>query len=103
VRKGPFQAGASANFNGKILYRHCRKPVYTPSDWDPAVADRSSDLPMARLVLEFIYGYQGQENTGQNLFYTAEGKLVRWACCREPADAALATQANNPELLLPVL
>lgn len=59
VRKGPFTAGANANFHGKILYRYCRKPVYTPSNWDPALADRSSDLPMARLVLEFVYGYNG--------------------------------------------
>ncbi len=59
VRKGAFQAGGNANFHGKIKYAKCRKPVYTPSDWDPALADRSADLPMARLVLEFIYGYNG--------------------------------------------
>lgn len=60
VRKGPFVAGQNSNFHGKILYKQCRKPVYTPSDWDPALADRSSDLPAARLVLEFVYGYQGE-------------------------------------------
>ncbi|KAJ9506292.1 hypothetical protein QJQ45_013870, partial [Haematococcus lacustris] len=76
TRKGAFTAGSSAQFNGKILYRHCRKPVYTPSDWDPGLAERSSDLPSARLVLDFVYGYQGKENTSQNLFYTSEGKLV---------------------------
>jgi hypothetical protein len=59
VRKGAFVAGQGGNFHGKILYRYCRKPVYTPSDWDPSLADRSAELPDARLVLEFIYGYQG--------------------------------------------
>jgi len=59
VRKGPFQAGSSSNFHGKILYSKCRKPVYTPSDWDPALAERSADLPDARLVLHHVYGYQG--------------------------------------------
>ena len=59
VRKGAFEAGQNANFSGKVLYRQCRKPVYTPSDWDPRLADRSAELPNARLVLDFVYGYQG--------------------------------------------
>ena len=58
-RKGAFQAGERANFNGKIKYRHCKKPVYTPADWDPRLADRSAELPNARLMLDFVYGYQG--------------------------------------------
>eukprot|EP00798_Chlamydomonas_sp_ICE-L_P030392 gene30392-35400_t len=58
MRKGAFQAGQSANFNGKVLYKPCRTGVYTPSDWDPSLAERSSELPDARLVLEFVYGYQ---------------------------------------------
>lgn len=57
ARKGAFAAGGSAQFNGKILYPPCRKPVFTPSHWDPAVAERSAELPDARLVLEFVYGY----------------------------------------------
>ena len=76
TKKGAFQPGQSAHFNGKILYKPCRKPVYTPSDWDPSLAERSSELPNARLVLDFIYGYQGKSNTAQNLFYTSEGKCV---------------------------
>ena len=59
VRKGAFQAGQSAHFQGKILYEKCRKPVYTPTNWDPTLADRSAELPNARLVLEWVYGYQG--------------------------------------------
>ena len=60
VRKGAFEAGQSAHFNGKIQYKQCRKPVYTPSDWDPALAERSAELPDARLILDFVYGYQGR-------------------------------------------
>lgn len=59
MRKGAFIAGQSGNFNGKIIYEECRKPVYTPSNWDPSLVDRSAELPDARLALEFIYGYAG--------------------------------------------
>ena len=60
VRKGAFIAGQSANFQGKIIYEECRKPVYTPSNWDPALAARSATLPDARLMLEFVYGFAGE-------------------------------------------
>ena len=59
MRKGAFVAGHSAAFAGKIIYPQCRKAVWTPSDWDPSLAERSSELPAARLVLEYIYGYGG--------------------------------------------
>lgn len=59
VRKGAFIPGQSANFRGKIIYEECRKPVWTPSDWDPRLAERSAELPDARLQLEFVYGYTG--------------------------------------------
>lgn len=59
VRKGAFQPGQSANFTGKIIYEECRKPVWTPSNWDPKLAERSAELPDARLGLEFAYGYAG--------------------------------------------
>lgn len=39
------------------------------------LAERSAELPNARLVLEFVYGYQGKDNTSQNLFYTSEKKV----------------------------
>jgi microtubule-associated protein-like 6 len=44
---------------GKIQYRECKKGVWPPSDWDPALAARSSQLPDSRLTLEFVYGYDG--------------------------------------------
>lgn len=59
VRKGAFQPGQSANFNGKIIYEECRKPVWTPSNWDPKLAERSAELPDVRLQLEFAYGHAG--------------------------------------------
>jgi hypothetical protein len=59
VRKGAFMPGQSANFRGKIIYEECRKPVWTPSNWDPRLAERSAELPDVRLQLEFVYGYTG--------------------------------------------
>jgi hypothetical protein len=44
---------------GKILYPECKKGVWPPSDWQPALAERSARLPSARLHLEFVYGYDG--------------------------------------------
>jgi microtubule-associated protein-like 6 len=52
--------GQSANFRGKIIYEECRKPVWTPSNWDPRLAERSAELPDVRLQLEFVYGYTGR-------------------------------------------
>ena len=60
VRKGAFIAGQATSFTGKIIYPECRKPVFTPSGWDPALVERSSELPNARLVLEHVYGYAGE-------------------------------------------
>uniref|UniRef100_A0A383VWQ6 EML-like second beta-propeller domain-containing protein n=1 Tax=Tetradesmus obliquus TaxID=3088 RepID=A0A383VWQ6_TETOB len=76
VRKGAFMPGQSANFRGKIIYEECRKPVWTPSDWDPRLAERSAELPDARLQLEFVYGYTGAQSTGQCLFYNCQGQVV---------------------------
>jgi len=80
VRKGAFQAGYSSNFHGKIIYSKCRKPVYTPSDWDPALAERSADLPDARLVLQYIYGYQGE---GRALLRVWTPTALHWCCVGE--------------------
>lgn len=44
---------------GKILYPQCKKGVWPPNDWDPALAERSAQLPDARLQLEWVYGYDG--------------------------------------------
>jgi microtubule-associated protein-like 6 len=63
VRKGAFMPGQSANFRGKIIYEECRKPVWTPSNWDPCLAERSAELPDVRLQLEFVYGYTGGPNS----------------------------------------
>jgi len=59
VRHHPFADVKEANFLGKIKYRPCAKAVYTPSDWSPALAARSSQVPEHSLGLEFVYGYEG--------------------------------------------
>jgi len=41
-------------------YRECRKGVYAPSDFDIALADRSTLEPDVELQLEFVYGYDGR-------------------------------------------
>lgn len=48
-QKGPYKAGKDASFKGKILYRHCHKPVFPPSAWDGSAAARSSKKPKAGL------------------------------------------------------
>lgn len=61
TRKGAFTVDGRADFHGKIIYKECKSGVFPPSGWDgPAVAARSSDLPDARLVLDFVYGYAGE-------------------------------------------
>jgi len=77
IRKGAFVKGQMAGFDGKILYRQCKKGVFTPSGWDARRAiEASSAPPEAELDLEFVYGYSGLTNTAPNLFYTASGAVV---------------------------
>lgn len=58
------------DFRKKIIYPKCRKGVYAPSDFDVALADRSTMEPDAALELEFVYGYDGVTNNAPNLFFT---------------------------------
>ncbi|GIL71076.1 hypothetical protein Vretimale_17844 [Volvox reticuliferus] len=77
IRHGPFKDVMAANFHGKIKDKRCRKPLYTPTNWDPQVdGARSAELPNKRLVLNFVYGYNGKDATSQNLFYNAAGQVV---------------------------
>ena len=59
VQKGAYQMGRPATHTGKIQYPQCRKGVWPPSDWDPALAVRSSQLPKVHLELDFVHGYDG--------------------------------------------
>ena len=72
-RQGAFTDVKDADFNGKIVYRPCRKGVYPPTQWDAQLAARSGDTPEHGLELEFVYGYEGcvehAHTTGQ-----------RWKC-----------------------
>jgi microtubule-associated protein-like 6 len=79
VQKGAFTDPRQANFMGKILYKACRKGVYAPTDWDPALAARSAATPEHALELEFVYGFEGKENLTRNMFYTCNGEVVYYA------------------------
>ena len=57
------------DFKRKIIYPRCRKGVNAPSDFDIALADRSTLPPEAELELEFVYGYDGVTSHAQNLFF----------------------------------
>lgn len=57
------------DFKRKIIYPRCRKGVNAPSDFDVALADRSTLPPEAKLELEFVYGYDGVTSHAQNLFF----------------------------------
>lgn len=70
VRKGAFVAGQPAAFQGKMLYAQCRTGVFPPSNWDPALAARSAQVPEARLTLEHVYGYGAPGVMSANLFVT---------------------------------
>jgi len=76
IHQGAFHDANDADFDGKVLYAPCRGPVYTPSDWDPSLAERSEQLPDASLELEFVYGYAGKFNSSKNVFYNSDDKVV---------------------------
>jgi len=76
VRKGAFTVGGPADHMGKIVYKECKSGVFPPTDWDPSLAERASDLPNSRLVLEFVYGYAGLMNSSPNIFYLSTGEIV---------------------------
>jgi WD40 repeat protein/Ca2+-binding EF-hand superfamily protein len=84
VSRGPARAQAEApvckgypvtddDFAKKIVYPRCRKGVLAPSDFTPALADRSTMEPDARLELNFVYGYDGVVANAPNLFYVNAG------------------------------
>lgn len=59
VQRGAYPAGRPATHMGKIVYPECKKGVWPPSGWDPALGLRSSAVPDARLALEWVHGYDG--------------------------------------------
>jgi microtubule-associated protein-like 6 len=65
-------------FNGKIIYPKGKLgSVYTPADWDPAMAERAKLPPDAMLELEYVYGYRADDNVfSPNLFYTSNKELA---------------------------
>ena len=69
-------AGGDYGFKGKLKYRPCRTPVFPPTDWAATSAARSAAKPTAGLRLQFVYGYDGIENTSNNVFFNDEGAIV---------------------------
>ena len=59
VRQGAFTHPRESDFQGKIVYRPCRKGVYPPTNWDSSIAAKSAEIPDRGLELEFVYGYEG--------------------------------------------
>ncbi len=76
VQRGAYQAGKPATHTGQILYPQCKRGVLPPSDWDPSLAKRSTQLPEASLALDFVHGYDGFQATSANLFYNSAGEWV---------------------------
>ena len=77
-RLGAYRAGDRKEyaFNGRVKYFPCRRGVYAPTTWDPALAARSAKPPKEGLSLEWVYGYGGLTNTANNLFYNSADHAV---------------------------
>ena len=77
-RLGAYKAGETRDysFSGRIKYFPCRKGVYAPTTWDPALAARSAKPPKEGLSLEWVYGYSGLSNTANNIFYNSADHAV---------------------------
>ncbi len=103
VQRGAYQAGRPADHVGQILYPQCRRGVLPPSDWDPALARRSAQVPEPELKLEFVHGYDGFQGTSPNLFYNEDGGCQQCHCCASsgPVDSQLLStplgQAANQQ------
>jgi hypothetical protein len=91
-RVGAYKAGKRDDyaFNGRIKYFPCRKGVYAPTVWDPALAARSAKPPRAGLSLDFVYGYGGLTNTANNLFYNSADHV-----CYYTAAVAVVFDRHN--------
>lgn len=77
MQRGAYKMGGDYAFQGKILYRFCRKAVFTPTGWDAALAARSASRPRLGLQLEFVHGYSGNTNTSNNMYINCQGN-VSW-------------------------
>ena len=77
-QKGAFSADRPKDwaFNGMIKYPFLKKAVAVPTDWDAALAQRSSQPPTLSMTLEHVFGYSGLNNVSPNLFYTNRGDIV---------------------------
>lgn len=79
TKRQPFsRTSAPTVANCKISYRPCKTPVFTPTEWPRTgeeIVERSAQLPDARMLLDFVYGYAGFNNTSCNLFYNCNRQV----------------------------
>lgn len=60
----------------KVMYPQCKQGVFAPSTWNAAAAEQSHKLPVEKLGLEFVHGYEGQTATSNNMACNKHGHLV---------------------------
>lgn len=53
----------------KIVYPKSLTGVFPPTGFEPEVAYRSAHGPRATLFLDHVYGYEGNDNLDNNLFF----------------------------------
>ena len=77
IIQGPLQPSQThLPLDNKIRYPQSKAGVFAPSDWTPAMAERSAHLPNTRLQLSFALGYEGKAATSPNIYYTATREAV---------------------------
>ena len=60
----------------KVLYHPCRTGVFAPVGWRSSDTGRSALPPAAALQLEWVHGYAGVSNLGNNLWCASSGEAV---------------------------
>ena len=72
-RSGVVAPGTDA---AKLLYHPCRTGVFAPVGWRSSDTGRSALPPAAALQLEWVHGYAGVSNLGNNLWCASSGEAV---------------------------
>ena len=89
-RSGLLAPGADA---AKLLYHPCRTGVFAPVGWRSSDTGRSVLPPAAALQLEWVHGYAGVSNLGNNLWCASSGEAVYYtAAVGVVFDAAAHSQ-----------
>ena len=67
---------ALAMGGAKLQYPKSKTGTFPPSGFDPKTAARSQMGPKATMFLEHVYGYEGNDNLANNLFYNHKSEIV---------------------------